>query len=216
MKKINILLAMLSVAAITFTSCKDDKDDSNNSGPAQPGTVTLDLTNVAGTVNVDETGATSYTNSSGESFTVTKLKYYISNVRLLNADSVVYSLPDGYFLVDESNQPSTKLSFPNVPGGAYTSIKFTLGVDSARNVSGAQTGALDPANGMFWTWSSGYIFYKLEGTSTAAPVESLTISGDSEMQIIPMPFVKWKWILWAVHCRWMEVVKQKFMCSLMY
>jgi hypothetical protein len=168
MKKINILLAMLSVAAITFTSCKDDKDDTSNSGPAQPGTVTLDLTNVAGTVNVDETGATSYTNSSGESFTVTKLKYYISNVRLLNADSVVYSLPDGYFLVDESNQASTKLSLPNVPGGAYTSIKFTLGVDSARNVSGAQTGALDPANGMFWTWSSGYIFYKLEGTSPAA------------------------------------------------
>ena len=40
-----------------------------------------------------------------------------------------------------------------------------LGVDSVRNVSGAQTGGLDPAKGMFWTWSSGYIFFKLEGSS---------------------------------------------------
>jgi hypothetical protein len=38
-------------------------------------------------------------------------------------------------------------------------------VDSARNVSGAQKGALDPNNGMFWTWNSGYIFTKLEGYS---------------------------------------------------
>lgn len=169
MKKINILFAILSITALSMSSCKDDNNDPSTSGPAQPGDVTIDITNVAGTVNVDETGATSYTNSSGESFTVTKLKYYISNVRLLKDDAVVYSLPDGYFLVDEADQASTKLLLPDVPGGAYTSVKFTLGVDSARNVSGAQTGALDPANGMFWTWSTGYIFYKLEGTSPVAP-----------------------------------------------
>jgi hypothetical protein len=32
-------------------------------------------------------------------------------------------------------------------------------------VSGAQTGALDPAKGMFWTWNSGYIMANLEGKS---------------------------------------------------
>ena len=40
-----------------------------------------------------------------------------------------------------------------------------MGVDSTRNVSGAQTGALDPLNDMFWTWNSGYIMAKMEGTS---------------------------------------------------
>jgi hypothetical protein len=49
--------------------------------------------------------------------------------------------------------------------GTYTAISFTIGVDSARNTSGAQTGALDPINGMFWTWNTGYIMAKLEGTS---------------------------------------------------
>ncbi len=169
MKKNILFISILAIGVLSLNACKKDNDDNGSSGPAKPGTVTIDITNVAGSVNVDETGATSYTNSSGESFTVTKLKYYISNVRLMKDDNIVYTMPESYFLVDESNQASTKLALPDVPGGDYTAIRFTIGVDSARNVSGAQTGALDPANGMFWTWSSGYIFYKLEGTSPAAP-----------------------------------------------
>jgi hypothetical protein len=43
-----------------------------------------------------------------------------------------------------------------------------LGVDSIKNVSGTQTGALDPLQGMFWTWNTGYIMAKLEGTSPEA------------------------------------------------
>jgi hypothetical protein len=60
-----------------------------------------------------------------------------------------------------------------------TGIRFLLGVDSARNVSGIQTGALDPARGMFWTWNSGYVMAKIEGSSPSAHVPaicSLTIS----------------------------------------
>jgi hypothetical protein len=34
-------------------------------------------------------------------------------------------------------------------------------------VSGAQAGFLDPAWNMFWGWSSGYIFFKLEGDFTS-------------------------------------------------
>jgi hypothetical protein len=42
-------------------------------------------------------------------------------------------------------------------------------VDSALNCSGAQSGALDPVNGMFWTWNTGYIYFKLEGYATDSP-----------------------------------------------
>ena len=38
------------------------------------------------------------------------------------------------------------------------------------NTSGAQTGALDPMNDMFWTWNSGYVMQKLEGTSPQSSV----------------------------------------------
>ena len=33
------------------------------------------------------------------------------------------------------------------------------------NTSGAHSGALDPSNGMFWSWQSGYINFKIEGLS---------------------------------------------------
>ena len=172
MNKSKLVLAGLCLISVSFFSCKDDKEEVVPSPQPDttfvPGTVTLDITNVAGAVNVDETGGTFYTNSSGESFNVTRLKYYISKVQFYKVDALVYEMPDSYFLVDESNQATTKLAIPNVPGGGYTSVRFSIGVDSARNVSGAQTGALDPANGMFWTWSSGYIFFKLEGTSPAS------------------------------------------------
>jgi hypothetical protein len=67
-------------------------------------------------------------------------------------------------LVKESVTGS-KLIELQVPAGRYTKLGFLIGVDSIRNVSGVQTGALDPAEGMFWTWSTGYIMAKMEATS---------------------------------------------------
>ncbi|MBL7923256.1 MAG: hypothetical protein JNL88_03570 [Bacteroidia bacterium] len=165
MKKTLLLLVLISPFVMAFSGCDKDEDDTNNT--TGPGTVSFELTNIVGNVNVDETGATSYTNASGESFTISKLKYYISNVQLMKDDAVTFTMPESYFLVDESNQASTKLSIPDVPAGSYNKIRFLIGVDSARNVSGAQTGALTPSD-MFWTWSTGYIFFKMEGSSSAS------------------------------------------------
>jgi hypothetical protein len=60
-------------------------------------------------------------------------------------------------------------------------VRFLIGVDSLRNVSGAQTGDLDPAGvaeGMFWTWESGYIMALLEGKSPRAVVMPANPSGN--------------------------------------
>ncbi len=48
---------------------------------------------------------------------------------------------------------------------SYSKVKFNIGVDSTTNVSGALGRDLDPTKGMYWTWQSGYINLKLEGTS---------------------------------------------------
>ena len=156
-------LVLFTLAALLVTSCQDN-DDASPMSPTS-GSVVVDITNVMGNTNVDETGSTSYTTNAGETFTVTKLKYYLTNFQLLKNGEVKYAMPESYFLVDESDQATTKLTLPRVPAGDYDAIRFLIGVDSLRNVSGAQTGALDPAYGMFWTWSTGYIFYKLEGKS---------------------------------------------------
>lgn len=161
MKRMRLLPFLL--VSILFVSCQDDETAQPTSPSA--GNVIVDITNVMGNVNVDETGSVSYTTNAGETFTVTRLKYYLTNFQLLKNGEVKYTMPESYFLVDEADQPSTKLTLPNVPAGDYDAVRFLIGVDSLRNVSGAQTGALDPAYGMFWTWSTGYIFYKLEGKS---------------------------------------------------
>lgn len=105
-----------------------------------------------------------YTNAAGQPFTLTKFKYYISNINLKKATGGSITL-DGYYLVNEEDADSKQIRFKHLPEGDYEGVSFTIGVDSASNCSGAQSGALDPINGMFWAWNTGYIFLKLEGKS---------------------------------------------------
>ncbi len=105
----------------------------------------------------------SYTNSHGETYTMKKLKYYISNIRFYSGSNTV-ALSQQYWLINQAVDSSLSIKL-SLPVNKYDSIAFLLGVDSAANTSGAQTGALDPLNDMFWTWHSGYIMEKLEGVS---------------------------------------------------
>ncbi|WP_143157383.1 MbnP family protein [Cnuella takakiae] len=106
---------------------------------------------------------TNYQNDFGEAFSIGRFKYYISNIVLYRGSNASV-LPETYFLIDENDTASKTLRIP-IAAGNYDQMHLLLGVDSARNVSGAQTGALDPLNDMFWTWNTGYIMVKLEGSS---------------------------------------------------
>lgn len=109
-----------------------------------------------------------YINELGQSYTITNFKYYISNIKLTGTDGKTYSKDEGYYLVRQDDTSTWIAELDDVPAGSYSSISFMIGVDSLHNCSGAQSGALDPINGMFWTWSTGYIFMKLEGKSPAS------------------------------------------------
>ncbi|MGB4959608.1 MAG: MbnP family protein, partial [Saprospiraceae bacterium] len=56
--------------------------------------------------------------------------------------------------------------------GQVNKISFYLGIDSMTNVSGAMGGDLDPTKGMYWTWQSGYINFKLEGKTSLCPAKN--------------------------------------------
>ena len=118
-----------------------------------------------------------YINSFGEEYTINKFRYYISKISFdQNGKAVV---PDSaIYLIDEAKSDSKSISF-QVPAGQYSSLKFQIGVDSVYNVSGAQTGPLDPNKDMFWTWNTGYVMAKLEGTSPASTV----VNGKFEFHI---------------------------------
>lgn len=146
---------------IAFVSCQ------KSTGTIQKnGTLKITFQNkVKGSPMLLFTGG--YTNSFGESYIITKFKYYVSHVSISGAGLTAKN--DGYYLVDEGNASSLSFNL-EAPESTYSTISFLLGVDSTRNVSGAQTGALDPLNDMFWTWNSGYIMAKMEGTSPQSTV----------------------------------------------
>jgi len=115
-----------------------------------------------------------YTNPTGEVYTLTMCKYYISNIAFIRPDGTVVNIEDTYHLVNEAKPSSLTYKINAVPPGSYSAIKFMIGVDSLQNVSGAQGGELDPINAMFWDWNTGYIMAKIEGRSAAAPDGEIT------------------------------------------
>jgi hypothetical protein len=108
-----------------------------------------------------------YTNALGQAFTVTNFKYYISNIRIEGTDGNIYK-GDSYYLIRQDDEGTWTAAIDDVPQDSYSKVTFMIGVDSLHNCSGAQSGALDPINGMFWTWHTGYVFMKLEGKSPAS------------------------------------------------
>lgn len=152
-------LLILLGFGVFASSCKENDPEI--------GTLQLRFENVVGTSPL-QLNATKYTNAFSEKFTVSQFKYYISNIRLRRADGSEFVQPESYYLVDEEKPESKTLTIPNVPVGSYSAVSFVIGVDSVRNFSGAQTGALDPVNDMFWEWKTGYIFVKMEGSSPAS------------------------------------------------
>ncbi len=105
-----------------------------------------------------------YNNYFGEQYRINKLKYYISNILLTGKN--VHNKMGIYYLVNAANDENAIELI--LPEGKYYNLTFLLGVDSIKNCSGAQTDALDPMNDMFWTWNTGYVMFKLEGTSDAS------------------------------------------------
>ncbi|MEN9988354.1 MAG: hypothetical protein RLZZ585_1393 [Bacteroidota bacterium] len=69
---------------------------------------------------------------------------------------------------------NTLVLFPNFPVAEYQSLRFHFGLDSSYNVSEIVDGPLNPMNGMYWAWNSGYIQFKCTGTSSSIPLTDQT------------------------------------------
>lgn len=157
---------------LVISSCK--KDDVPAYDSSVKAELSIEFDNIAGSSDLQLNTGT-YTNALNESFKVTKLKYYVSNFVLTNVNDDKYTVPQDscYFLIDESEQTSHR-PLLKIPEGEYKTLSFMIGVDSLRNTKdiSERTGVLDPAaaaTDMYWGWNSGYIFFKMEGTSPSIP-----------------------------------------------
>ncbi len=168
-----IKFLILSLVIFSCNSSEDVGPDASKTGE-----FSLEFDTIVG----DETltfDSRNYTNSQGESFNVSEVKYFISNIELTNENGTTYTVPqeDSYFLINAANR-SSRFTKVTVPEGSYKSVSFVLGIDSLRSTKPVEerTGVLsfNPESGhdggsMYWGWNSGYIFLKFEGSSPALP-----------------------------------------------
>jgi endonuclease/exonuclease/phosphatase family metal-dependent hydrolase len=110
---------------------------------------------------------------------VETLKCYVGHIELLDMNKQIIGKDSiSYRLLDFSNRSSMNFSIPiNNQKASY--IRLTLGVDSVTNAAGVHCCALDTANGMYWSWQSGYIQFKLEGKEKDGNALNLHLGGFS-------------------------------------
>ena len=116
-------------------------------------------------------GIDDYSQGPGDSLRIDKLRFYIAHVQLIQEGRVIGKSVVEYQLVDMEDPTSLKINC-STSTTRFDHIRFQLGIDSLTNVSGAMGGDLDPTMGMYWTWQSGYINFKLEGSSPACPARN--------------------------------------------
>lgn len=99
------------------------------------------------------------------SATIDLLRFYISDIAFYTHSDLLWSESESYHLIDASEPSSLSFLLPYEGEVAFDQLRFQLGIDSATHELGAMSGDLDPTKGMYWSWQSGYINFKLEGTS---------------------------------------------------
>jgi hypothetical protein len=170
------LIIAIVYGVLSLFSCKKDNNDSTihpkNSSP-ETGSIIISINHYFDTTIFALNDI--YILDNGNKIAISTYKYYASNLKLIADDGSIFSETESYHLIDASQPGTCNFSISKIPFKKYSAISFMIGVDSTRNVSGAQSGALDPALGMFWTWNTGYIMAKLEGTSqqSTAPGNSV-------------------------------------------
>ncbi len=163
MRQLSILL--LTGLVFSVNACrKKDPPEPQPQPSSDVGQITLNFSNLAGDQPL-VLDSVYYLNAHGDSFIVTNYAYYITNISLVSDQDEDFSIENSYYLVKEKEESSKQIALSDIKPGKYSAIKFLIGVDEARNTSGAQTGALDPMHSMFWDWNTGYIMAKLEGKS---------------------------------------------------
>ncbi len=172
----NFKIALLALISILAISCDNDDDDAMALTGSGEVSVTFD-NGYAG--NDLLLGTTNAANSNGETLTVTRLSYIVSNFSLIDVDGNEYVFPkdDSYFIINQEADLDD-ISLPNIPAGAYTTLKFGVGVDDEKYQQGGEgQGNLwtrAEENNLTWSWTAGYKYINYEGTFTSATVTDET------------------------------------------
>jgi hypothetical protein len=110
-------------------------------------------------------GKTTFINAAGDTLSIELFRFYLSSFKLVFENGTEFVETNSYHLIDIIDSTHPTITIKNIPAGKIQKVEFSIGVDSTKCVAGALEGDLDPVNGMYWSWNSGYINAKIEGKS---------------------------------------------------
>jgi hypothetical protein len=119
---------------------------------------------VAGSELVLET--MTYVNAAGNSYRVSELRYYVSNLEFVRADGSTHAA-GGVHLRDAEVPGSRVWQANGVPEGHYTALRFRFGLDATRNVPNGLPATVENLR-MVWPelLGGGYHYMLLDGLYT--------------------------------------------------
>jgi len=111
---------------------------------------------------------TTATNNMGNQFKVTRLEYYIAEIKIIHDGGQETAVPNKWVLVNATTGVNELLGSFNVT--SVEGVKFSIGVEQAVNHGDpTQYGAGHPLApklpSMHWGWAAGYRFVAIEGKS---------------------------------------------------
>lgn len=147
---------LLFVVLITLAGCKSCKEN-------QEGNLIVNLNATVGNQPLNFSN-TFYNDGVDKEFYFSKLKFYISNVRLVRADNTEALLADAAYF-DWADKSWKKFS-GNADAGTYKGIKFFVGLSPQQNATNPddfkEDHPLGPKDDMYWEWLK-HRFVNLEG-----------------------------------------------------
>lgn len=108
-----------------------------------------------------------YVSQKGDSLRINKFKCYFSDLKLHFTDGHSETIGKKYTLLDADSLAAAAYKMADFKNSSPGYLELSIGIDSIPNTQGALSNELDVQNGMYWAWQSGFINWKIEGTSSS-------------------------------------------------
>jgi hypothetical protein len=158
---------LAAALAIVLPACGDDDGTTPNDLPIEV-LVAFDL-------NVDDQALApniSYTNAAGDAYTITGLRFVISDVTLHNENGGSFKIADLHYF-DWADVSTHTFSYTGLPHEEWSSVSFTFGLDETDNVRDKYSSLTKFHLDMQWPATLGanlgYHYMQLEGTYATSP-----------------------------------------------
>jgi len=158
---------LLAVTIVLFSACEkgDDNNDDGNNNNETKATIKAELTHLFQGENFELDKYYTLSGSTKVKFSVAQ--FYLGNPMFMD-DAMERTMLEPQFTFVENS--TTEIDFGKVNPGHMHMFMFGLGVDSTTNATVQPTDFSNPnaplapkTVSMYWSWSSGFIFYKFEG-----------------------------------------------------